>query len=77
MSIWITPTTAPHSLNCSSTVLSSTAAMMQPQQSTPLIDSCATMGIWPVGSSRACSAPCERDESLAPEAASGLIDSPP
>jgi hypothetical protein len=39
-------------LHRSSTVLPSTAAMMQPQQSTPA-DSCATMGIMPVSASLA------------------------
>jgi hypothetical protein len=37
----------PHSLHRSSTVLPSTVATMQPQQSTPA-DSWATMGIMPV-----------------------------
>ena len=45
-----TPTTAPHSLQRSSTSLSSTAAMMRPEQSTPLIP-CGTTGIKPVSSS--------------------------
>jgi hypothetical protein len=37
MSTWITPTTAPHSLHLSSTLVPSTEAMMQPQHSTPAV----------------------------------------
>ena len=44
ISTWITPTTAPHSLQRSSTLVPSTAAMMQPQHSTPAV-SWGTMGI--------------------------------
>jgi hypothetical protein len=44
ISRWTTPTTASHSLQRSSTLLPSTAAMMQPQHSTPAV-SCGTMGI--------------------------------
>jgi hypothetical protein len=43
-SIWTRPTTAPHSLQRSSTLLP--AAMMQPQQSTAVTDSCGTMAVW-------------------------------
>ena len=40
----MTPPTAPHSLQRNSTVQPSTAAMMQPQQSTPA-ESCTTLVI--------------------------------
>jgi hypothetical protein len=50
MLICTTPTTAPRLLQRNSTSLSSTAAMMRPEQSTPLIP-CGTTGIKPVSSS--------------------------